>query len=64
MNLYRNVFGVSSNQDNVYTVAQKFLSDNELPPVYLDQVIDFIQKNTQGQTINTSVSVSEWGLKI
>ena len=34
--------------ENPYEVARKFIADNELPLSYLDQVADFIVKNTQG----------------
>ncbi|TID13051.1 PFU-domain-containing protein [Venturia nashicola] len=36
---------------NPYEVAQKFIADNELPMSYIDQVVDFINKNSQGATI-------------
>jgi len=31
--------------------AQTFLVKNELPASYLDQVVDFIHKNTNGETL-------------
>lgn len=34
--------------DNPYYAAQKFLSDNELPSSYTDEVVRFIMKNTEG----------------
>ncbi|EFP78728.2 uncharacterized protein PGTG_04684 [Puccinia graminis f. sp. tritici CRL 75-36-700-3] len=34
--------------DNPYTVAQKWLAKHELPDTYVDQVVDFIDKNTSG----------------
>lgn len=37
--------------DNVYTTAEKFLADNELPNSYTQEVVNFIQKNTQGHSI-------------
>lgn len=36
---------------NPYEVAQKFIANNELPMSYIDQVVDFINKNSQGATI-------------
>ncbi|OJJ48303.1 hypothetical protein ASPZODRAFT_62655 [Penicilliopsis zonata CBS 506.65] len=36
---------------NPYTVASKFIQDNELPMGYLDQVANFILQNTQGATL-------------
>lgn len=34
--------------DNVYSAAEKFVDDNELPVTYVGQVADFLIKNTQG----------------
>ena len=31
--------------------AHKFLEDNELSPMFLDQVANFIMKNTEGVTL-------------
>ena len=39
---------------NPYEVARKFIADNELPLSYLDQVADFIVKNTQGASLGQS----------
>jgi phospholipase A-2-activating protein len=36
---------------NPYEAATKFIQDNELPMTYLDEVANFITKNTQGATI-------------
>jgi phospholipase A-2-activating protein len=36
---------------NPYEVARKFISDNELPLSYMDQVANFIISNTQGTAI-------------
>lgn len=33
--------------ENPYTAAQEFLTKHDLPPVYLDQVADFITKNAR-----------------
>lgn len=41
---------------NPYEAAQKFIEDNELPIAYLDQVANFITKNTQGATIGAGSS--------
>lgn len=38
--------------ENPYSVAQKFVADNMLQPAFVDQVVDFILKNT-GQTATT-----------
>lgn len=35
--------------DNPYSAAQKFVSDNRLPPEYVDQIVDFILKQTEGK---------------
>lgn len=43
--------------DNVYTVANKFLADNELPSSYVQEVVNFIEKNTEGVNI-TETSAS------
>jgi phospholipase A-2-activating protein len=37
--------------ENPYERATKFLSDNELPISYLDQVANFITQNTQGASL-------------
>ncbi|PLW09241.1 hypothetical protein PCANC_19978 [Puccinia coronata f. sp. avenae] len=34
--------------DNPYTVAQKWLAKHELPDTYVDQIVEFIDKNTSG----------------
>ena len=44
--------------ENPYEVAKKFIADNELPLSYLDQVADFIVKNTQGATLGQSSSAA------
>lgn len=48
---------------NPYEAASKFLSDNELPQRYLDQVTNFIVENTKGATIGQSSgpTVDEFG---
>lgn len=48
---------------NPYEAATKFLGDNELPLSYLDNVTDFIVKNTQGATLGQSSgpAVDEFG---
>ncbi|KAK4989808.1 WD repeat protein Lub1 [Elasticomyces elasticus] len=38
---------------NPYEAAQKFITDNELPITYLDQVANFIVTNTQGATLSS-----------
>ncbi|CAG8450569.1 5305_t:CDS:10 [Acaulospora morrowiae] len=37
--------------DNPYHAAQEFIRINELPPSYLDQIVDFITKNSQGVSL-------------
>lgn len=34
--------------ENPFTAAQRFLEKNDLPLSYLDQVVQFIEKNTGG----------------
>jgi phospholipase A-2-activating protein len=36
--------------------AQTFLVKNELPATYLDQVVDFIHKSTNGETLGQDTS--------
>ncbi|KAG7191645.1 uncharacterized protein KQ657_002914 [Scheffersomyces spartinae] len=45
--------------DNVYTVATKFLADNELPSSYTEEVVRFIMKNTEGVTIGTDRALDD-----
>uniref|UniRef100_U9TKA7 Phospholipase A-2-activating protein n=1 Tax=Rhizophagus irregularis (strain DAOM 181602 / DAOM 197198 / MUCL 43194) TaxID=747089 RepID=U9TKA7_RHIID len=40
--------------DNPYKAAQDFISANELPQSYLDQIANFITKNAQGVSLGTS----------
>ncbi|KZT61572.1 phospholipase A-2-activating protein [Calocera cornea HHB12733] len=40
--------------ENSYSAAQRFLAQNDLPPSYLDQVVEFIEKNTAGVNIGTN----------
>ena len=44
--------------DNPYTVAEKFLSDNDLPASYTDEVVRFLQKNTEGASLQESTNDS------
>lgn len=37
--------------DNPYAAAQRFLERYELPPSYLEQIVQFIDKNTEGVSI-------------
>lgn len=50
---------------NPYEAATKFIQDNELPITYLDQVADFITRNTKGATIGQAepgpVGSDPWG---
>lgn len=40
----------------MYTVAEKFLLRNDLPTSYTDQIVKFLETNTQGATIGTGSS--------
>lgn len=40
--------------ENPYTAAQRFLQSNDLPMSYLDQVVQFIEKNTAGVNISSA----------
>jgi len=42
--------------DNPFMAAQTFLVKNELPASYLDQVVEFIHKNTNGETLGQDTS--------
>ena len=42
--------------ENPFMAAQTFLVKNELPASYLDQVVDFIHKNTNGETLGQDTS--------
>ncbi|KAI9803241.1 MAG: hypothetical protein M1825_002032 [Sarcosagium campestre] len=49
--------------ENPYEAATRFITDNELPMTYLDQVADFITSNTQGASISQTQSSGPdaWG---
>ncbi|CAD6896898.1 unnamed protein product [Tilletia controversa] len=40
--------------ENPYTAAARFLEKNELPATYLDEVVKFIEKNTEAVSIGAS----------
>lgn len=40
--------------DNPYVAAQRFLEKNDLPTEYIDQVVNFIEKNTQGVQLGSN----------
>ncbi|KAL7748722.1 WD repeat protein Lub1 [Sorochytrium milnesiophthora] len=42
--------------ENPYAAAQRFLNRHELPPSYLDEVANFIVKNTQGVSLGVGSS--------
>ncbi|EIN07144.1 phospholipase A-2-activating protein [Punctularia strigosozonata HHB-11173 SS5] len=42
--------------ENPFAVAQRFLEANDLPMSYIDQVVEFINRNTQGATIGAGGS--------
>jgi phospholipase A-2-activating protein len=44
---------------NEYEAAQKFIEDNELPIGYLDQVAEFIVKNTKGATLGAETQAPQ-----
>lgn len=44
--------------DNPYMVAEKFLADNELPPTYTEEVVRFLEKNTEGVSLQESTATS------
>ena len=46
---------------NPYEAATKFIQDNKLPMTYLDQVANFITKNTQGATLGQSSETQTTG---
>jgi phospholipase A-2-activating protein len=39
--------------ENPYGAAQKFLERNELPSTYVDQIVQFIEKNTAGVNLGS-----------
>ncbi|KAJ9116223.1 hypothetical protein QFC24_006814 [Naganishia onofrii] len=43
-------------RENPYDAAQKFLSNNELPMTYVDQVVKFIESNTGGVSLGSGSS--------
>lgn len=49
--------GVSS--ENPYNAAQRFLASNDLPMSYLDQVVQFIEKNTSGVSLSSGSEYSD-----
>ncbi|KAI5950797.1 DOA1 [Candida jiufengensis] len=38
--------------ENPYVVAEKFLADNELPSSYTEEVVKFLEKNTEGAKLD------------
>lgn len=40
--------------ENPYVAAQRFLEKNDLPPAYLDQVVKFIEKNSESVHIGSN----------
>ncbi|KAF8509690.1 WD40-repeat-containing domain protein [Gautieria morchelliformis] len=51
---YDYVFDVDIQEGNPFEAAQRFLHVHELPLTYIDQVVNFIEKNTAGVSIGTS----------
>jgi hypothetical protein len=44
---------VNQSIENPFMAAQRFLETNELPPSYVDQVVQFIEKNTGGVNLGS-----------
>lgn len=44
--------------DDPWMAAHQFLERNDLSQMFLDQVVDFIQKNTKGVTIGQQTAAS------
>lgn len=42
--------------ENPYTAAERFLSENELPSSYVEEIVKFITDNTEGISLNQSTS--------
>ncbi|KAI5963526.1 DOA1 [Candida pseudojiufengensis] len=42
--------------ENPYVVAEKFLADNELPSSYTEEVVQFLEKNTEGAKLDENVA--------
>lgn len=40
-----------NSNESPYTAAERFLADNELPALYLQEVVQFIEKNTAGVSL-------------
>jgi phospholipase A-2-activating protein len=40
--------------ENTFTAARRFLENNDLPLTYIDQVAQFIEKNTSGVNLGGS----------
>ena len=47
------VFCCTNRTENPYEAAQKFLLANDLPLSYLDEVVRFIERNTNGVSLGT-----------
>lgn len=47
-----------NNSENPYSVAEKFIADNLLPPSYIEQVVQFIIQNSQAKSFDASAPVS------
>lgn len=46
--------------ENPYAAAQRFLFANELPLSYIDQIADFIEKNTGGVKLGPTDNVDPY----
>ena len=49
----------SSPSENPYTAAQRFLASHDLPMSYLDQVVQFIEKNTGGVNLTSRTEYAD-----
>lgn len=45
--------------ENPYVAAQRFLTAQELPMTYLDEVVKFIEKNTGGVSLGGGAQYSD-----
>lgn len=50
--------------DNVYTTADKFLADNELPSSYVQEIVNFIEKNTEGVSLTETSAPTTSGNEV
>ena len=46
--------------ENPYVAASRFLEENDLPASFLDQVVRFLEKNTEGVTVSPHVAADPY----